>query len=298
MPPPWSTYNSRSRAWQLPSEARFRAGEGESAGLRQRHQEIRQLVEGGFDRLESAIVREGDADTRCADRAAHRAGCRLARRQAPLCSNRSCERRDLWFGSSRSFAMLAPSISCSKDDRLSGLVDFGAMGVESVAGDLARSWRRWLDGDSAGSASKPLATYERVRPLDCTESGLIAVFEAGTALLIGERWVRWHYCENRSFDDPQAVVEQDSSADSSSSSAYVQWDRLAGDTGSHTSRFSSKRIGEQALGIFLVEVDAADRHARPVSGSTVTTAPLSRGSPVATSKWAGTQDNVADKTRS
>ena len=35
--------------------------------------------------------------------------------------------------------------------------------------------------------------------------GSIAVFEAGTALLIGERWVRWHYLEHRSFDDPQAV---------------------------------------------------------------------------------------------
>ena len=35
--------------------------------------------------------------------------------------------------------------------------------------------------------------------------------------------------------------------------------------------------------------------ARPVWGSMVTRAPLSRGSPVATSKWAGTQVSVADK---
>ena len=34
---------------------------------------------------------------------------------------------------------------------------------------------------------------------------MIAVFEATAALLIGERWVRWHYVENRRFDDPQAV---------------------------------------------------------------------------------------------
>ena len=34
-----------------------------------------------------------------------------------------------------------------EDDRLSGLVDFGAMGVESVAADLARLIGEWFDGD-------------------------------------------------------------------------------------------------------------------------------------------------------
>jgi hypothetical protein len=34
---------------------------------------------------------------------------------------------------------------------------------------------------------------------------LIPVFETTTALLIGERWARWHYVENRHFDDPDAV---------------------------------------------------------------------------------------------
>ena len=91
-----------------------------------------------------------------------------------------------------------------EDDRLSGLVDFGAMGVESVAADLARLIGEWLDGDRA-ARREALASYERVRPLDPDEARLIEVFEATTALLIGERWARWHYVENRHFDDPQAV---------------------------------------------------------------------------------------------
>jgi Ser/Thr protein kinase RdoA (MazF antagonist) len=89
--------------------------------------------------------------------------------------------------------------------RLSGLVDFGAMGVESVAADLARLSGEWLDGDPE-ARREALASYERVRPLDPAESRLIDIFETTTALLIGERWVRWHYVENRSFDDPQAVL--------------------------------------------------------------------------------------------
>ena len=77
-------------------------------------------------------------------------------------------------------------------ERLSGLVDFGAMGVESVAADLARLIGEWLDGDPA-ARREALAAYERVRPLDPAEARLIDVFETTTALLIGERWVRWHY---------------------------------------------------------------------------------------------------------
>ena len=46
----------------------------------------------------------------------------------------------------------------------------------------------------------------RIRPLDPDETRLINVFETTTALLIGERWARWHYVENRKFDDPQAVL--------------------------------------------------------------------------------------------
>ena len=88
---------------------------------------------------------------------------------------------------------------------MSGLVDFGAMGVESVAADLARLIGEWLDGDRA-ARREAIAAYSRIRPLDAAEARLIDVFETAAALLIGERWVRWHYVENRRFDDPHAVA--------------------------------------------------------------------------------------------
>jgi homoserine kinase type II len=87
---------------------------------------------------------------------------------------------------------------------LSGLIDFGAMGVDSVASDLARLIGEWLDGDAVARGNA-LAAYEQVRPLDPDEINLIGVFEAGTAVLMGERWIRWHCLDQRHFDDPTAV---------------------------------------------------------------------------------------------
>ena len=105
---------------------------------------------------------------------------------------------------SPSFATPGRNIFFFENDQLSGLVDFGAMGIESVATDLARLIGEWFDGEP-NTRSEALTAYEQVRPLDPGEARLIPVFEATTALLIGERWARWHFVENRHFDDPEAV---------------------------------------------------------------------------------------------
>ncbi len=46
-----------------------------------------------------------------------------------------------------------------------------------------------------------LESYEQIRPLDAVETSLIGPFQSATALLIGERWIRWHFIEDRHFDD-------------------------------------------------------------------------------------------------
>ena len=91
-----------------------------------------------------------------------------------------------------------------EQDRLSGIVDFGAMGMECVAGDLARLIGDWLGGDP-NSRAQALTAYERIRPLAPAETSLIPVFESSADLLIGERWLHWHLLEGRVFEDPQAV---------------------------------------------------------------------------------------------
>src|SRR6185437_2387218 len=90
-------------------------------------------------------------------------------------------------------------------ERLTGLVDYGAMGVDTVAVDLARLMAEWLGRDRALRAGA-LDAYASVRPIDAAETALIDAFERSSALLGGGHWVRWHFLEGREFEDPSAVV--------------------------------------------------------------------------------------------
>src|SRR5262249_2992376 len=152
-----------------------------SAGLSERHRAIQELLAGGFDRIEAA--------------------CRATSEAAR--GPRECTLR--WLALAR---LLAPEVEkhlrtavstsvilqpCLRDarpehflfvgERLSGLIDFGAMGVETISADLARLIGEWLGGDTE-LRRDAIAAYERVRPLAETESGLIEVFEASAAILI------------------------------------------------------------------------------------------------------------------
>ena len=89
-------------------------------------------------------------------------------------------------------------------DRVTGLLDYGAAGLETVAGDLARLFAEWL-GRDRDLRSSAVAAYAGVRPLSAAETDLIAVFERSAALLGPAHWLRWHFAEGRRFDDPSAV---------------------------------------------------------------------------------------------
>jgi len=88
---------------------------------------------------------------------------------------------------------------------LTGLVDYGAMRVDAVPGDLARLLAEWnlVDPWTRGVA---LRAYSEIRPLDSAEERLIEVFEGSAALLGASHWIRWHYVDQRSFEDPTAVL--------------------------------------------------------------------------------------------
>jgi homoserine kinase type II len=177
--------------------------EGVSPGLRKRYETVSQLVDGGLDSLEKALC-PPDILAVTLEKAAHR-WLKLARIVAPL----------LLDPLDRASAMVVRVQPCLRDarpehflfdgDRLSGVVDFGAMAVDSVAGDLARLIGDWL-GDDAQMRREALAAYEQIRPLEPIETVLTGVFEKSADLLIGERWIRWHYLEGRRFDDARAVA--------------------------------------------------------------------------------------------
>jgi Ser/Thr protein kinase RdoA (MazF antagonist) len=179
--------------------------QGVSAGLGHRYHTVVQLLQGGLDALEQAIGLSSETgEAACRDAAVRWAA--LARIVAPRL------REPLHKAAGRVVTLqpclrdARPEHFLFEGDRLSGLVDFGAMGIDCVAGDLARLMGEWLDGDPT-ARSEALAAYEQVRPLDAAENALIGAFESSSALLIGEHWIRWHFVEGRRFDDPRAVTQ-------------------------------------------------------------------------------------------
>jgi homoserine kinase type II len=173
---------------------------GPSPGLQRRLREVEALLGGGFNALERA----GTALPNDPCWGLARRWLELARRAAP----RLVE--PLQRSSTRVVALqpclrdVRPEHLLFRGDRLTGLVDFGAMAVESVAADLARLLTEWIGPDRVGRA-EALKAYAAIRPLDEAETALIDAFDASAALLGAGHWVRWHFVEGRSFDEPGAV---------------------------------------------------------------------------------------------
>jgi homoserine kinase type II len=175
---------------------------GRSPGLANCILELEELAARGYQALESALHRAPGSELRVA-------GFRwlaLARATAPRLLP---ELHD----AARLAVPLQPCLRDARPDHflflgneVSGLVDFGAMGVESVAADLARLAGEWIS-DNQSLRALAFAAYEVIRPLDPSESALMAAFEAAADLLIAGHWLRWHFLEHRRFDDPMAVPQ-------------------------------------------------------------------------------------------
>jgi homoserine kinase type II len=96
------------------------------------------------------------------------------------------------------------------ENRVSGLIDFGAMRIDNVAGDVARLLGSFSFDDSkkksdAEAWEKGLAAYEAVRRLSADERQLVGVFDHSTTLLAGINWLQWLFVERRTFADLAAV---------------------------------------------------------------------------------------------
>jgi Ser/Thr protein kinase RdoA (MazF antagonist) len=178
----------------------FHTTVGPSPGLARRLEEIDKLRRGGFESLEQALIHRSD------DPSAF-----LGRRWLDMARPLASPLADRLRRVAGHPVALQP---CLRDvraehllfegDWLSGLIDYGAMDIDSVACDLARLLADWLGPDRSARA-EALAAYATSRPLNESEIGLIEAFEASAAFLGGGLWVRWHFVEALTFDDPAAV---------------------------------------------------------------------------------------------
>ena len=166
-----------------------------------RLRELDGLLRGGFVIIERAL-----------DRAAADPHCPAARRWLALARSRAVR---LVEPLRRASGLDIPLQPCLRDarpdhllfvgDRVTGLIDFGAMAIESVAADLSRLLGDWI-GPERTARAEALDAYSAIRPLEAAEIALIDVFEDSRALLGAGHWVRWHFLEGRKFDDPSAVA--------------------------------------------------------------------------------------------
>lgn len=103
-------------------------------------------------------------------------------------------------------------------DRVSGLVDFGAVQVDTPAADIARlagsfaSCHPQLRVDEGYASndvwSTALAAYTKVRPLSPQEMAAIPALDAAGTILAGCNWVRWIYIDARQFERPGQVARR------------------------------------------------------------------------------------------
>jgi homoserine kinase type II len=176
---------------------------GKSPGVRQRLERVRRYAAGDLEQLGRCIVPDVWPDL--CDRA------RQAVTRARIC-----------LGPVRTLLETVcdgelPLQPCIRDvwhdhvlftgDRVTGLIDFGAMGIETVAADVARLLGS-LARDDASLRQAGLAAYESIRPMNEAEKALVTVFDRSGTLLAALNWVEWLYLERRGFRDPDAVARR------------------------------------------------------------------------------------------
>jgi len=86
-------------------------------------------------------------------------------------------------------------------DIVTGLIDFGALRIDTVATDLARLIGSLVGNDYA-RWQVALDAYEAIRPLANEERRLIQAFHRTGVLLSAVQWLEWLYVERRVFPEP------------------------------------------------------------------------------------------------
>jgi homoserine kinase type II len=174
---------------------------GVSSGIRQRREFLHRLLEGEAGEIAIALPTIGwpefaERGKKLLNAFARRAApveLLLAQSQSVSCPLQPCI-RDIWHDH-----------VLFEDDRVSGVVDFGAMRTECVAGDIARLLGS-LVADDGHLRRIGLEAYREVRPLDSSEERLLDAFDASEVLLSGMNWLRWICLERRQFDRAERVL--------------------------------------------------------------------------------------------
>jgi homoserine kinase type II len=89
-------------------------------------------------------------------------------------------------------------------NEVTGIVDFGATQMDSVATDIARLLGS-LVRDDEDLWQFGIDEYCRVRALNAAERQLVRVFDRSFVTLAGINWIRWIFVERRQFEDESRI---------------------------------------------------------------------------------------------
>lgn len=103
----------------------------------------------------------------------------------------------------------------TEGDRVAGIIDLHAVGVDTPATDLARLLGSWLPIDGSGNLSgddswwqSAIDAYQAVRPLGPAEQQLVPLL-AATGIVFGlDNWFRWILEDGRTFPDAARVLSR------------------------------------------------------------------------------------------
>jgi homoserine kinase type II len=90
---------------------------------------------------------------------------------------------------------------------VSGIIDFGAVDIDTPATDIARLLGS-LVGDDAFGWRAGLDAYATIRPITSEEELAVTALDASGTILAGCNWIRWIYVERRQFGDRERIRER------------------------------------------------------------------------------------------
>ena len=171
-----------------------------SPGIQQRGNQLRELQAGGLEKIASSLQRAEDPVRRRGIRllelfrsVSPDVAMRLAAAQQRPVRLQPCI-RDIWHDH-----VLFTGVY------VSGLIDFGAMRIDTVAGDVSRLLGS-LAGDRPPERITAIEAYESLAPLNEHERALVEVFDQSSVLLSGMKWLQWICEEGKRFTEFQRVL--------------------------------------------------------------------------------------------
>jgi homoserine kinase type II len=176
---------------------------GIAPAFAERRDQVLRLLSGGIDRIASHVERglAEDLDLR-------------ARRLLPLARALLPHLRAPLEAACRDPLPLRPAIRDVHHDhvlftgeRVTGLIDFGAMRIDTPLADIARLVGS-LVADDQPARVFALNAYSELRPLTDSDRRLVDLLDQSGVVLGGLNWLRWLYVEQRDMGPLPPIVKR------------------------------------------------------------------------------------------